>query len=325
MGCRPRAGPIQPLEERIDDGRVEEFVRERRYFGPIAEQGESRHSGCRSVQIAVGRVVEASVDSLPPSYAGGQVRLRARRGGGCRRAKDPDRRRRPVEIRAVGALRRARTHRRGVIAATRASRAVRNWVKSYVATGILLSSDDRSWPTVLTLVESGGTRGFAPPDTDLLFDSIRRLRMMCLVALPESTRRSDGHQPSSWPVRCARRGAHDKLKWTGWLLFLPFAVVFAATVILPLGYAVGLSLFRSQFIGGVQFAGLANYVDGAHRPGALCRPRSRDPVHADSDPGDPGAGPRRVDGAGQRSTRVRRASSGWESSSRTRFPPSWPR
>ena len=57
-----------------------------------------------------------------------------------------------------------------------------------------------------------------------------------------------------------RRGAHRKLKWTGWLLFLPFAVVFAATVILPLGYAVGLSLFRSQFIGGVQFAGLANYL-----------------------------------------------------------------
>ena len=57
-----------------------------------------------------------------------------------------------------------------------------------------------------------------------------------------------------------RRGAHRKLKWTGWLLFLPFAVVFAATVILPLGYAVGLSLFRSQFIGGVQFAGMANYV-----------------------------------------------------------------
>ena len=57
-----------------------------------------------------------------------------------------------------------------------------------------------------------------------------------------------------------RRRAHRRLKWTGWLLFLPFAVVFAATVILPLGYAVGLSLFRSQFIGGVQFAGLANYL-----------------------------------------------------------------
>lgn len=46
----------------------------------------------------------------------------------------------------------------------------------------------------------------------------------------------------------------------GWLLFLPFAVAFAATVIVPLAYAVYLSLFRSQFIGGVQFAGLANYV-----------------------------------------------------------------
>jgi len=64
----------------------------------------------------------------------------------------------------------------------------------------------------------------------------------------------------------ARRGAHTKLKWTGWLLFLPFAVVFALTVILPLGYAVGLSLFRSQFIGGVQFAGLANYITALTDP-----------------------------------------------------------
>src|SRR6478735_2612469 len=63
-----------------------------------------------------------------------------------------------------------------------------------------------------------------------------------------------------------RRGAHRRLKWTGWLLFLPFAVVFAATVILPLGYAVGLSLFRSQFIGGVQFAGLANYITALTDP-----------------------------------------------------------
>lgn len=47
---------------------------------------------------------------------------------------------------------------------------------------------------------------------------------------------------------------------TGWLFFAPFAVVFVATVVAPLVYAVGLSGFQDKFIGGMQFAGLGNYL-----------------------------------------------------------------
>ena len=117
-----------------------------------------------------------------------------------------------------------------------------------------------------------------------------------------------------------RRGAHRRLKWTGWLLFLPFAVVFAATVILPLGYAVGLSLFRSQFIGGVQFAGLANYLTALTDPALLCRPRPRDSLHADPDPGHPGARSGRRRWLWTAVDLRSRVSSASASSSLTRFP-----
>lgn len=64
-----------------------------------------------------------------------------------------------------------------------------------------------------------------------------------------------------------RRGSmQSRHRWVGWALFLPFAIAFAATVIAPLIYAVGLSLFRSQFIGGVQFAAASNYLDALGDP-----------------------------------------------------------
>ena len=46
----------------------------------------------------------------------------------------------------------------------------------------------------------------------------------------------------------------------GYLFVLPFLVVFAAMLVLPLLYAAYLSLFREQLIGGTVFAGLDNYT-----------------------------------------------------------------
>jgi multiple sugar transport system permease protein len=46
----------------------------------------------------------------------------------------------------------------------------------------------------------------------------------------------------------------------GYLFVLPFLLVFLAMLIVPLGYAAYLSLFREQLIGGTVFAGLDNYT-----------------------------------------------------------------
>jgi multiple sugar transport system permease protein len=47
---------------------------------------------------------------------------------------------------------------------------------------------------------------------------------------------------------------------SGYLFVLPFLVVFLAMLVVPLGYAAYLSLFREQLIGGTVFAGLDNYT-----------------------------------------------------------------
>ncbi|WP_029150258.1 carbohydrate ABC transporter permease [Microbacterium indicum] len=62
-------------------------------------------------------------------------------------------------------------------------------------------------------------------------------------------------------------------RWTGWAFLAPFAIVFALVFVAPLVYAIILSLFRTQMIGGTAFVGLDNYVqaftDGAFWQGAL--------------------------------------------------------
>ncbi|MEN3306885.1 MAG: multiple sugar transport system permease protein [Micromonosporaceae bacterium] len=55
----------------------------------------------------------------------------------------------------------------------------------------------------------------------------------------------------------ARRRMRHQL--TGYAFVLPFMVVFVAMLVVPLGYALYLSLFRHQLIGGTVFAGLGNY------------------------------------------------------------------
>ena len=47
---------------------------------------------------------------------------------------------------------------------------------------------------------------------------------------------------------------------TGYLFVAPFLVVFVTMLLVPLGYAAYLSLFRQQLIGGTVFVGLDNYV-----------------------------------------------------------------
>src|ERR1700761_1876455 len=60
------------------------------------------------------------------------------------------------------------------------------------------------------------------------------------------------------PRRRGRR-AQRRARWTGWGFVGPFLVVFAFALIVPIGYAIYLSLFRQQLIGGKTFGGRANY------------------------------------------------------------------
>jgi multiple sugar transport system permease protein len=60
--------------------------------------------------------------------------------------------------------------------------------------------------------------------------------------------------------------------WTGWGFVGPFLAIFAFALVVPVGYAIYLSLFRQQLIGGNAFVGLANYGQ------ALADPRFWDSV-----------------------------------------------
>ena len=48
----------------------------------------------------------------------------------------------------------------------------------------------------------------------------------------------------------------------GFLFTAPFMLLFVALFIAPLAYALYLSLFREQLVGGNSFVGLDNYADG---------------------------------------------------------------
>jgi multiple sugar transport system permease protein len=63
-----------------------------------------------------------------------------------------------------------------------------------------------------------------------------------------------------------RKRAGSKHGLAGFLFTVPFIVLFLAMFIAPLVYALYLSLFRQQLIGGNQFVGLQNYSDGLSDP-----------------------------------------------------------
>ncbi|UJP09224.1 sugar ABC transporter permease [Microbacterium sp. KUDC0406] len=62
----------------------------------------------------------------------------------------------------------------------------------------------------------------------------------------------------SAPPQFAHR--RDRRDWRGWAFVAPFMVVFALVFLAPLAYALYLSLFRQQLVGGNAFVGLDNYV-----------------------------------------------------------------
>jgi multiple sugar transport system permease protein len=62
-------------------------------------------------------------------------------------------------------------------------------------------------------------------------------------------------------VRAAPTGRRrPRRNWHGWAFVGPFMIVFAGVFIAPVVYAIGLSLFRQQLIGGTVFVGLGNYL-----------------------------------------------------------------
>ena len=61
--------------------------------------------------------------------------------------------------------------------------------------------------------------------------------------------------------RTARTATRRRRDWRGWAFVAPFMLVFVAMIIAPVAYALYLSFFREQLIGGNMFAGFSNYVD----------------------------------------------------------------
>ena len=59
---------------------------------------------------------------------------------------------------------------------------------------------------------------------------------------------------------------HLRRRLTGWGFVGPFMVVFVFTLVVPVLYAIYLSLFRNQMIGGNSFVGLANYRQAVDDP-----------------------------------------------------------
>ncbi|MFZ7087639.1 carbohydrate ABC transporter permease [Curtobacterium sp. RRHDQ10] len=65
---------------------------------------------------------------------------------------------------------------------------------------------------------------------------------------------------SATPAAPRRRGPKPRGRYTGWMFVGPFVVVLIAMLVVPIGYALWLSLFRDQLIGGNQFVWFANYA-----------------------------------------------------------------
>lgn len=54
--------------------------------------------------------------------------------------------------------------------------------------------------------------------------------------------------------------------WRGWKFMWPFALVFIFVFIIPIFYAIYISLFQKRMIGGTRFVGFSNYADLLHDP-----------------------------------------------------------
>lgn len=56
------------------------------------------------------------------------------------------------------------------------------------------------------------------------------------------------------------KSRRDKRNFTGWAFLGPFAVVFIVAFVVPILYALYLSFFRTQIVGGTSFVGFENYI-----------------------------------------------------------------
>jgi len=77
----------------------------------------------------------------------------------------------------------------------------------------------------------------------------------------QATATADTARVTRVPGGLRRRPGH-KHSVAGFLFTAPFMVLFLALFIAPLAYALYLSLFREQLVGGTTFVGLENYQDG---------------------------------------------------------------
>ena len=76
--------------------------------------------------------------------------------------------------------------------------------------------------------------------------------MSSRVSLEEKSHRSEG-----LPAR-GRRWRQQA--WVPYLFLLPFMVLFVIFLVLPLAYALGISVFETRLVGGTAFVGLENYL-----------------------------------------------------------------
>jgi multiple sugar transport system permease protein len=67
-------------------------------------------------------------------------------------------------------------------------------------------------------------------------------------------------------VRTPPRRRRVRIDERGWLFVGPFAIVFALVFLAPLAYALYLSLFREQIVGGNAFVGFENYLTAFSDP-----------------------------------------------------------
>lgn len=70
-------------------------------------------------------------------------------------------------------------------------------------------------------------------------------------------------------TRGRRRSTTLRQNVAGWLFVGPFGIIFLALLVLPIGYALYLSLFQKRLIGGTTFVVLGNYLKAFSDPSFL--------------------------------------------------------
>lgn len=75
--------------------------------------------------------------------------------------------------------------------------------------------------------------------------------------------------PSPVRTKARRRSSAMRQNMTGWFFVGPFAIVFLALLVLPIGFALYLSLFQNALIGGTKFVGIGNYLKAFSDPSFL--------------------------------------------------------